>query len=496
MSITSVPLTAPRVVLVDDTADLRELMRMALTRGGYDVVGEAGDGRQGIEVCAAQQPDLVLLDLAMPVMDGIEALPGIRRRCPTARIVVLSGFGADQMAARAVAAGADGYVQKGAPIRSMLAYLQQVRHDGGATTTTTSTATAGTTGRSLPPLSLVSDPPGPPPDSPRPPPDTLPGEALALAPLGVLALTPPSPAAAGDEAVRVLAFNPEARALLGADLCEGATLEQVAPRLAEALARHRLHPDAEYELETATGVRVRVRQRAADGSLLLYLDRAPEDAQLLRRAIATAAHEVRGPVTVLGGVAEMIAEESDVDGADLARMMRAVTRQVRILDTITADLLTAAQVHRGSLRLQLRPVDPGEVATLALERSGVRGEAATVRVLDPRTVLADPLRLEQMVANLVHNAVKYGAPPIEVQVRGSHRSGHLEIAVLDRGGGVPEAFHSRLFSEFARADGVTAAGTGLGLYVVRTLAEAQDGAVAYAPREGGGAEFTITLPAA
>ena len=71
-----------RVVLVDDTRDLRELMRLAMVRGGFDVVGEAADGREGIEVCAQQQPDVVLLDLAMPVMDGIEALPGIREHCP------------------------------------------------------------------------------------------------------------------------------------------------------------------------------------------------------------------------------------------------------------------------------------------------------------------------------------------------------------------------------------------------------------------------------
>lgn len=489
MSADTLPRAANRVVLVDDTADLRELMRMALTRGGYTVVGEAGDGRQGIEVCAAEQPDLVLLDLAMPVMDGIEALPGIRRRCPAARIVVLSGFGADQMAARAVAAGAHGYVQKGAPIRSMLAYLHQVGLEGAATPPHA-------------PLPLVGDPTGPAAGSlTTRPPGAVSGEALELAPLGVLALTPPTSSAsqqAGQtgETAQVLASNPEARALLGADLGEGAVLEQVAPRLAEAVARHRLLPDAEYEVETAAGLRLRVRQRAGERSLLLYLDRAPEDAHLLRRAIATAAHEVRGPVTVLGGVAEMLHEVPDVDATDLARMMRAVTRQVRILDTITADLLTAAQVHRGSLRLQARAVDPGEVATLALERSGIKGDAATVRVLDPRPALADPLRLEQMLANLVHNAVKYGAPPIEVVVRGSLRAGHLEIAVLDRGPGVPAAFRPRLFTEFARADGVTAAGTGLGLYVVRTLAEAQGGAVTHLPRDGGGAEFVITLPAA
>ena len=98
----------PRVVLVDDTADLRQLLRIALGRVGFDVVGEAGDGAAGIEVAREQEPDLVVLDLSMPVMDGLEALPHIRAACPRAAIVVLSGFGANQMTERALARGADG----------------------------------------------------------------------------------------------------------------------------------------------------------------------------------------------------------------------------------------------------------------------------------------------------------------------------------------------------------------------------------------------------
>ena len=62
----------------------------------------------------------------MPVMDGVEALPTIRRLCPAARIIVLSGFGADQMSARAVAVGADGYVQKGAPLSKILDYVREL----------------------------------------------------------------------------------------------------------------------------------------------------------------------------------------------------------------------------------------------------------------------------------------------------------------------------------------------------------------------------------
>ena len=117
----------PSVLLVDDTADLRALVRMALERrGDFRVVAEAGDGREGVDSAKAHQPDVVLLDIAMPVMSGLEALPLIREVCPTSTVIMLSGFGADKMAAQAIEAGADGYIQKGQPIRALLAQVHSL----------------------------------------------------------------------------------------------------------------------------------------------------------------------------------------------------------------------------------------------------------------------------------------------------------------------------------------------------------------------------------
>jgi DNA-binding NarL/FixJ family response regulator len=114
-------------VIVDDTPDIRMLTRMALEMdSGVRVVGEAENGREGIDVVGIHQPDVVILDMAMPVMDGLEALPHIRRACPTARVLVVSGFDHASMSASATEAGADAYLQKGAPPAALLECVRQL----------------------------------------------------------------------------------------------------------------------------------------------------------------------------------------------------------------------------------------------------------------------------------------------------------------------------------------------------------------------------------
>lgn len=102
------------VVVADDVADLRLLIRLALERSGrFQVVGEAADGFQAVAVATALRPDLTLLDLALPVIDGLEALPQIRAAVPEGTVVVLSGLEEETVGDRVMAEGASGYLTKG-----------------------------------------------------------------------------------------------------------------------------------------------------------------------------------------------------------------------------------------------------------------------------------------------------------------------------------------------------------------------------------------------
>lgn len=116
-----------RVLIVDDAEDLRDLLRFGLERSDHlKVVGEAVDGVEAVEQARALQPDLVFLDVAMPRMDGLQALPLIREAVPHVRVVVLSGFNEGTMAENARRAGADHYVVKGGPLQELVALAESL----------------------------------------------------------------------------------------------------------------------------------------------------------------------------------------------------------------------------------------------------------------------------------------------------------------------------------------------------------------------------------
>jgi DNA-binding NarL/FixJ family response regulator len=86
-------MTSPTVVLADDTVALRAMVKRALrVYGDFDVVGEAENGAEAVDLCAELQPDVVVIDLSMPVMDGFTAVPLIRQSSPQTRVVVLAGL--------------------------------------------------------------------------------------------------------------------------------------------------------------------------------------------------------------------------------------------------------------------------------------------------------------------------------------------------------------------------------------------------------------------
>ena len=105
-------MTNPRLLLVDDHKLLRQGLRRAVEEAGFDVVGEAGDGEEAVRLAIELQPDLVLMDVTMPVLDGIEATRRLRQSAPEARVVILTMHGEEETVDRALRAGAVAYLLK------------------------------------------------------------------------------------------------------------------------------------------------------------------------------------------------------------------------------------------------------------------------------------------------------------------------------------------------------------------------------------------------
>lgn len=219
--------------------------------------------------------------------------------------------------------------------------------------------------------------------------------------------------------------------------------------------------------------------------------RAADQAEFL----AVTAHELRTPVTVLSGSANLLVQHwSEIDEAERADLVSAISTSAERLQRLLGDLLTASRLESRAIELDRQSVDVGELLTRSLATGYATRPEADIR-LDcpaPLYVLGEPDRIAQAVENLIANAVRHGAPPVTVAAR---RAGdRVEIAVSDAGGGVSDDVRDRLFERFAT--GRQRRGTGLGLFIVRELARAHGGDAWYEPPGEGPAAFVLSLPAA
>ncbi|MEN3311421.1 MAG: hypothetical protein V7645_750 [Actinomycetota bacterium] len=117
---------AERILLVDDHPLTRSALAGLLKQHGFEVVGEASGGEEAIEAAARLEPDLILLDLSMPGLDGLSALPRLREAAPQCEVVVLTASGTEENLLGAIRGGAAGYLLKSEPPERIVDFLRGV----------------------------------------------------------------------------------------------------------------------------------------------------------------------------------------------------------------------------------------------------------------------------------------------------------------------------------------------------------------------------------
>src|SRR5229473_1359931 len=220
--------------------------------------------------------------------------------------------------------------------------------------------------------------------------------------------------------------------------------------------------------------------------------------------LATVSHELRTPLNAIIGWSHMLLA-GKLDEATAGRALEVIDRNARAQAQLIEDILDVSRVTTGKVRLDTVPVDVASVINCAVESAHLAADAKGIQlevILDPlaRHVVGDPSRLQQVVWNLLVNAIKFTPSGGRVVVRLSRLDRSIEICVSDTGEGINPAFLPFVFDRFRQADGSQTrmhGGLGLGLAIVRHLVELHGGTVrADSPGLGCGATFTISLPIA
>jgi signal transduction histidine kinase/DNA-binding response OmpR family regulator len=510
-----------RVLVADDNADMRDYVaRLLRPRWQVELVN---DGALALEAARRARPDLVLTDVMMPNLDGFGLLRALRADpvlC-TVPVVMLSARAGEEARVEGVASGADDYLVKPFSARELLARV----------------STQLELGR----LRRIAE---------------LERQKLqsifAQAPIAMALVS-------GPELRFVLANEAYCRVTDRRDLI-GKTVLEAFPELPpehesfasyrqafegkalitrERLVRLLRHGRAEdsywttvwqpiLELdgsvssviviatEVTDAIRARERGEALSQSLeaanraleqqnreaLIAREEAEKANRMKDEFLATMSHELRTPLNAVLGWATLLRSGHRPD-AERERALATIERNARSLAHLVEDVLDVSRIISGKLRLDVRPVEIGSVihASVDVVRPAAEAKELVLNVrlaAGPTTILADPDRVQQIVWNLLSNAVRFTPSRGTIEVTTASSSGDLEIAVKDSGVGIAAEHLPHVFERFRQVDSSTTrrhGGLGLGLAIVRHLAELHGGSVRVESAGlGQGATFVVSLP--
>jgi signal transduction histidine kinase len=215
--------------------------------------------------------------------------------------------------------------------------------------------------------------------------------------------------------------------------------------------------------------------------------------------VSLVSHELRSPMAAVIGAAQTLQQRwRELSPEQRASFLELIADETSRLADLIADVLDTSRIEAGTFTYRFDDLDVGELAEEAVASAALGQDEVEIRAVVHRPlpdVRGDRVRLRQVFANLIENAVKWSEGGEHVDVEVSTTNGRVVIGVRDRGPGIPREEHGVIFEKFGRAKGSAGrAGTGLGLFIARSIAEAHGGTVEVRSVPGQGATFTLTLP--
>lgn len=508
------------VLVVDEESDGLTL-RGVLEGEGYGV--ELATGLSEALAKIERTPfDVLLVDVRLGDADGLSLLRRLRETAPGAVGIILTGYGSLENAVQAMRAGADDFLVKPSDLTELKASISRALHRRAQAEERARQVIRGQTTRAEAEAARAAA------EAAR---QHL-HELFLQAPVMIAVVRGPEHIvevvnplcvqAMGRRDPSELLGKPlrEARpALEGQDFFE--RLDQVYatghPHISHEMpARIHRHGDGRLEegcfdvvLQPLRNTRgevdgivayavdvteyVRARQRAAE------LDRLKEE------FIATASHDLKSPLTSIWGHTQLLLRRVRAPAPNLhqiAHWLAVIDVQTTAMTRLLDDLLDASRIQGGRIELRTAPCDVGACLDTVLARLNPQERARVDVALTDAPLAGDweQKRIEQVLANLVGNALKYSPASERVGVAIERRAREIEVAVSDRGMGIPPEELPRLFERFHRTPQALASGlsgTGLGLYIAQGIVAAHRGRIwAESPGEGQGSTFRFTLPVA
>jgi signal transduction histidine kinase len=539
-----------RVLVIDDSATFREELSEALREASYEVE-TAASGEQGIELAAQWRPDAIVVDRIMPGIDGATVVRRVRvhpvlRRVPC---LLLTAEGAEEAELEALEAGADAFVRKDEELALVLARL-------GATLrgATSPYELPEPTPQRRPHVILAVD------DSTtylHALGDELAdaGYEVALAASGreamerlggqkidCILLDLVMPGMNGDEVCQRIKASPEWRDIpiviltgtdephamihsinAGADdyIVKSADPEVLKARLKAQIRRKQFDDEArqwrlsslkrEMEAAEARAASELAETRAGlladlernNRELVKAKERAERESQFKSRFLANASHELRTPLTAILGFSQLLDKQTfGALNPRQADYVRNIVVSSQHLLALVNDILDLSRIEAGRMALQFEWTNFGELARAARTVLTPLADKRQVELyydLPPDELThmyADPLRVKQILYNLISNGLKFTQAGGTVTLSATVMAGRLEFCVADTGVGIKVEDMKRLFQVFERIESgdTRQEGSGLGLALTKKLLELHQGSIRVTSTPGRGSMFTVTLP--